>query len=467
MSAVAQNSTISTSIESIDLTAISDLQWPTDPMLVASFRKTLAHGGDVPLLLVNRVDGQYEIIDGFHRYDAAKSEGITTILCQVVSYDERTARYSRIQACTGKPAKVTYERAKIELRRAFASEIRGRLGIGTIIYEPILTEDLQLSKRNRKTPLPDDPIQALTALTDHILLLREEHYATHRDTNYPADMDGDVIHTVVLSWLTEMEHRFGFNEGKMMELIGEEAWKVAFPVQTPGQYSVNGAMSRALMGIPDSAMRELIAKRSQSVSSYSNGTLIHTFRELIGWECRFGFPPHTSERKLRALPTRSQLLQMLATRNMTQVVSQLRQKHGDIIRAEEQQKIIARRQEEERRVPKLRSNEEDQHRQSESIPASPFSLQPPKRDGFKTVIHGPTSVEQVGNPVFARASPKFIKVPDSVVATPVVPEASIAEDLRHKLAIACQSLRYYADNNHDAGKCAQEALKQIGEVAAI
>src|SRR5579871_443682 len=100
--------TTAVTVEAVQLEEIRDLDWPTDRELVASFRKTLQHGGQFALIQVNRLwqedaTWHYEVIDGFHRYEAAKAEHQEALLCQVLEVDERTARYARIQACLGKP----------------------------------------------------------------------------------------------------------------------------------------------------------------------------------------------------------------------------------------------------------------------------------------------------------------------------------------------------------------------------
>ncbi len=161
-------------IETVPLEEIRDLGWPTDRHLVWSFRKTLQRGAHFSPIQLNRVwqedaTWQYEIIDGFHRYAAAKAEGITALLCQVVELEEREARYARIHACVSKPPEVTRERALRELRLAFVQDLREAVGNPEVLYEPVLGEDGQVHPRPRTAPLPEEPLHVLEALADHLM----------------------------------------------------------------------------------------------------------------------------------------------------------------------------------------------------------------------------------------------------------------------------------------------------------
>src|SRR5262249_51970010 len=86
------------------------------------------------------VPWRYEIIDGFHRYEAAKAEGVTELLCQVVEIGIREARYARIQACVGKPSEITRARALHELRLAFIADMRALTGDPPSLMQPIFGE---------------------------------------------------------------------------------------------------------------------------------------------------------------------------------------------------------------------------------------------------------------------------------------------------------------------------------------
>src|SRR5690349_20715634 len=70
---VLSHMTTSVIIETVQLPEIHDLEWPTDPALVTSYRKTLQQGGHFSPIRLNRVwledaTWRYQIIDGFHRF---------------------------------------------------------------------------------------------------------------------------------------------------------------------------------------------------------------------------------------------------------------------------------------------------------------------------------------------------------------------------------------------------------------
>ena len=211
-------------MERIVFEEIRDLGWPTDPYLVDSFRRTLQQGVEFAPIQINRLwhadaTWHYEIIDGFHRFEAAKAEGRTPLYCQVVELEERQARYARIHACIGKPSQVTNERALQELRRAFVEDLRAALGHPEHLFEPILGEDGQLHARPRTAPLPEEPLQALEALADHLL-------ATTVTGPLPPDPSGQRLagqrlgsrtpfgprsgwEALLTEWLADLGKRFG------------------------------------------------------------------------------------------------------------------------------------------------------------------------------------------------------------------------------------------------------------------
>ena len=231
--------TIAVAIETVQLEEIHDVKWPTDGDLVRAFRKTLQHGGHFTPIQVNRIwkedaTWHYEIIDGFHRFEAAKAENIAALLCQVVELDERTARYARIQACLGKPSQVTRERALLELQQAFVTDMHTLIGTPEILYEPILGNDGQIQPRRRTAPLPEDALQALEVLTDHLM-------ATQAD--YPIywvrdEERGDTVRTpfgwrtgweqALNDWLAEMAERFGHNTSWLLEVLRLHLYKGIF-----------------------------------------------------------------------------------------------------------------------------------------------------------------------------------------------------------------------------------------------
>ncbi|HLW00384.1 MAG TPA: hypothetical protein VKT82_17085 [Ktedonobacterales bacterium] len=217
-------------IETVALAEIHDLAWPTDAGLVQSFRKTLQHGGQFSPIQLNRVwqtdaTWHHEVVDGFHRYKAAKAEHLESLLCQVVELDDHTARYARIRACLGKPSVVTGQRALLELQQAFVDDMRALIGDPEVLYEPILGENGQIQARQRSAPLPEDPYQALQALTDHLLATRSAYPA------YEVRLPGRrfLLRTPfgqrtgweqsLNEWLAEMAERFGYDAAWLLDLL--------------------------------------------------------------------------------------------------------------------------------------------------------------------------------------------------------------------------------------------------------
>ncbi len=214
-------------IGTVPLEEIHDLHWPTDRHLVGSFRKTLQHGGHFAPMHLNRVwhpetTWRYEVIDGFHRYEAAKAEGVTSLLCQVVELEAREARYARIQACVGKPAEITRDRALRELRLAFVSDMRALLGTPDGLYEPILGEEGQVEARPRKAPLPEEPLAALEVLTDHLLATQTEAqpYLVQRGqqvVNRTPFGQRTGWEQQLNDWLAELGERFGYDASWLLQ----------------------------------------------------------------------------------------------------------------------------------------------------------------------------------------------------------------------------------------------------------
>src|SRR5579871_15368 len=220
-------------IGTVPLEELHDVGWPTDRHLVASFRKTLQHGGHFAPIQLNRIwspdtTWRYEVIDGFHRYEAAKAEGITTLLCQVVELDTREARYARIQACVGKPAEITQARALQELRLAFISDMEAVIGSPEVLYEPILGEDGQVHTRPRTTPLPKEPLTALEALTNHLLATNA------KAAPYPVQRGQRVVDRTPFGmrtgweqqlndWLAELGERFGYDASWLLQELHLQA----------------------------------------------------------------------------------------------------------------------------------------------------------------------------------------------------------------------------------------------------
>ncbi|HEY7348330.1 MAG TPA: ParB/RepB/Spo0J family partition protein [Ktedonobacterales bacterium] len=214
-------------IGTVPLEEIHDLRWPTDRHLVQSFRKTLQHSGHFAPMHLNRVwqpevSWRYEVIDGFHRYEAAKAEGVASLLCQVVEIEAQQARYARIQACVGKPAEVTRERALRELRLAFISDMRGVIGSPALLYEPILSEEGQVQARLRALPLPEEPLAALEALTDHLLATQQDVLPSFLPSGVQGggrtpfgQRTGWEQH--LTDWLADLGERFGYDSSWLLQ----------------------------------------------------------------------------------------------------------------------------------------------------------------------------------------------------------------------------------------------------------
>lgn len=206
-------------IETVQLEEIRDLGWPTDRYLVWSFRKTLQRGAHFSPIQLNRIwepdaTWRYEIIDGFHRYEAAKAEGLTSLLCQVVELEKREARYARIHACVHKPSTVTNERALRELRLAFVTDLQEAIGHPKVLYEPILGEDGEVHARPHTVPLPEEPLHALEVLADHLMA------TTAAAPPYPVQRGKRMVNRtpfgmrtgweqLLNEWLADLGERFG------------------------------------------------------------------------------------------------------------------------------------------------------------------------------------------------------------------------------------------------------------------
>jgi hypothetical protein len=218
---------IAVTIGTVPLEEIHELGWPTDRHLVLSFRRTLQQGGHFAPMQLNRVwqpeaRCRYEIIDGFHRYEAAKAEGVTELLCQVVELGIREARYARIQACVGKPAEITRTRALHELRLAFIADMQALIGDPPTLLEPVLGEDGQVHARLRSAPLPNEPLAALEAFTDHLLLMNEEPPSVFVRPEQPGQIRGpDGLRAgwerALKAWMAELGQRFGYDADWLLQ----------------------------------------------------------------------------------------------------------------------------------------------------------------------------------------------------------------------------------------------------------
>lgn len=314
---------IAVTIGTVPLQEIHDLDWPTDRHLVLSFRRTLQQGGHFAPMQLNRVwqaevPWRYEIIDGFHRYEAAKAEGVTELLCQVVEIGLREARYARIQACVGKPAEITRARALHELRLAFIADMHTLIGDPPTLLEPILGEDGQVHARLRAAPLPTEPLAALEIFTDHLFVTQGELPAfvtseQHRKTITFEDLRAGW-ERALSAWLAELGQRFGYDaEWLLQELhmhslqaqgLGQ-GWNArqreAF--QRQGGYAFHALL---LWKIPDVEVRAWFRRQVQA--DPAKGEWLWKTLQLLGFQGQ-----QAEGKPLKTLP-KSVLLTLL-TRN--------------------------------------------------------------------------------------------------------------------------------------------------------
>jgi hypothetical protein len=269
-------------IGTVPLEEIRNLGWPTDRHLVDSFRKTLQYGGHFAPMHLNRVwqpeaTWRYEIIDGFHRFEAANAEGVPALLCQVVEIEAREARYARIQACVSKPAEITRQRALRELRLAFVSDMQAIIGSPDILYEPIIGEDGEVHARPRTALLPEEPLAALEVLTDHLLATNQEA------PPYPVERGQQVVNRtpfglrsgweqLLNDWLAELGERFGYDASWLLQelhlqLLQEQGlgqgWTTAQrdAFQRQGGYAFHALW---LWNIPDVELRAWLRRKLQA-----------------------------------------------------------------------------------------------------------------------------------------------------------------------------------------------------------
>jgi ParB-like chromosome segregation protein Spo0J len=146
----------------VDLAAIRrDATWPVDPELVASFRASIRRG-EPPLLdlSLNRIRlaegaGGLEIIDGMHRLEALRLEGVATHGAKVRAYSPQDAFYARIATSLGKPNDLFRQRAERALRDGFVRDVAAHLA-GATLYRRGVAEDgtpgpRRAASRSRRT----------------------------------------------------------------------------------------------------------------------------------------------------------------------------------------------------------------------------------------------------------------------------------------------------------------------------
>lgn len=312
---------IAVTIGTVPIAEIHDVGWPTDRHLVQSFRKTLQHGGHFAPMQLNRVwqpdaPWRYEVIDGFHRYEAAKAEDVPELLCQVVELGVREARYNRIQACVGKPAELTRARALQELRLAFITDMHILIGSPDRLYEPILGEDGCIHARLRTAHIPKEPIEALEVFTDHLLATESETTLLLESAEQGKNSTMPISlrtgwERALTEWLTELGRRFGYDaiwllQELHMHLLQQQGFgqewtprqREAF--QRQGGYAFHALW---LWNIPDVELRAWFRRQIQA--DPSKGEWLWKSVQLLGLTTTF-----QTEKTVQTLP-KSVLLTLL------------------------------------------------------------------------------------------------------------------------------------------------------------
>jgi len=233
----------------VDLAAIrQDASWPVDPDLVSSFRASIRRG-EPPLLdlSLNRLrlaDGasSLDIIDGMHRLEALRLEGVTTHSAKVRVYSPQDAFYARIATSLGKPNDLFRQRAERALREGFVQDVATHLE-GATIYQRGVTEDGAPRPTPRREPLPADPLLALGT----ILWV---HFAAKPEVT-------EDWERYVLTWLDDIAQRLGKTPAWLRDevlhitaLLGEDL---------PGKPTAERA--RLLLAIPDDGIMRLALAR--------------------------------------------------------------------------------------------------------------------------------------------------------------------------------------------------------------
>lgn len=257
----------------VDLATIrQDSSWPVDPELVASFRASIRRGEppllDLSLNRVRSVDGTgdagvvetaetaetLEIIDGMHRLEALRLEGITTHSAKVREYSPQDAFYARIATSIGKPNELFRQRAERALREGFVRDVAAHLE-GATVYQHGVADDGAPRPTPRREPLPADPLLALGT----ILWV---HFAAK-----PAVTED--WERFVLAWLDDIARRLG----KTPAWLRDEVLQITALLgpDLPGKPSAERA--RLLLAIPDDGILRLALARLKAEPKLSTTDL--------------------------------------------------------------------------------------------------------------------------------------------------------------------------------------------------
>lgn len=238
-----------TDIQIVELASITqDPSWPIDPALVASFRASISRGGppllDLSLNRLRRADGSVglEIIDGMHRLEALRQEGVVAHTANVREYTTHDAFYARIATSIGKPNDLFRQRAERALREGFVRDVAAHLE-GVTLFQRGLTEDGAIIPLPRRQPLPTDPLLALGTIV-------WIHFAAKPEVT--EDWEG-----YVLDWLSDIAERLG----KTPEWLRDEILDISALVgeDMPGKRSTERV--RLLLAIPDEGILRLVLAR--------------------------------------------------------------------------------------------------------------------------------------------------------------------------------------------------------------
>ena len=238
-----------TEVLTVDLATIrQDPSWPVDPVLVTSFRASISRGEppilDLSLNRFRQGDGTVGlgIIDGMHRLEALRLEGVTSHTAKVREYSLQDAFYARIATSLGKPNELFRQRAERALREGFIRDVAAHLE-GATLYQRGVDDDGTPRPMPRREPLPADPLLALGT----ILWV---HFAAKPEVT-------EDWERFVLAWLDDIAGRLGKTPAWLRDevlditaLLGEDL---------PGKPKAERA--RLLLAVPDDGILRLVLAR--------------------------------------------------------------------------------------------------------------------------------------------------------------------------------------------------------------
>ena len=303
----------------VDLASIvQDPSWPIDPSLVLSFRASISRGEppllDLSLNRVHRSDGSVglEIIDGMHRLEALRQEGVAEYSAKVREYASQDAFYARIATSIGKPNDLFRQRAEQALREGFIRDLAAHLE-GATLYQRGLAEDGTILPLPRREPLSTDPLLALGT----ILWI---HFAAKPELT-------EEWERYVITWLDDMARRLG----KTPEWLRDEILDITALVgeEVPGKRSAERA--RLLLAIPDDGILRLVLARLKREPRLTTTDLRFALDML-------GCGPDVGQHTWLTSRTLQQMRSILAQATL----SQLARDYGDALRKAERQRFVPR-----------------------------------------------------------------------------------------------------------------------------